>query len=203
MAVRSARAWTGTRSGCRSSGSWFRATRLRHSHQKRQAEEKSTRMTLTDRPWRLLAVAKSRSLSTKIHSSQHTKRAASRLSRAIMSSVTAYIQHTAVTRPHSRTLASLERDRHADGADRSSAEAARRSPGSDARRSSPVVASASPQTRHPTTALDGTATRTPNRSRSCSAAEARPPTRPNGSAGSGGKLRVGDSKCSRRNAVNT
>ena len=29
------------------------------------------------------------------------------------------------------------------------------------------------------------------------------PTRPNGSAGSGGKLRIADSMCSRRNAVNT
>ena len=192
-------------------------------------DPRHTRMTLTDRPWRLRAVAKSRSLSTKIHSSkrvaslsaqsskqhtvssataycQHTavmrphSRTLASLDRdrhadgadrssgaeaarrspgsddrkqATVSSVTACIQHTAVTRPHSRTLASLERDRHADGADRSSSEAARRSPGSDARRSAPVVASASPQTRHPTTARDGTATRTPNRSRSCPAAEAR------------------------------
>ena len=137
-------------------------------------DPRHTRMTLTDRPWRLRAVAKSRSLSTKIHSSKRVASLSAQSSKQhTVSSVTAYCQHTAVMRPHSRTLASLDRDRHADGADRSTSEAARRSPGSAARRSAPVVASASPQTRHPTTARDGTATRTPNRSRSCPAAEAR------------------------------
>ena len=127
-------------------------------------DPRHTRMTLTDRPWRLRAVAKSRSLSTKIHSSKRVASLSAQSSKQhTVSSVTAHFQHTPVTGPHSRTLASLERYRHADGADRSSSEAARRSPGSDARRSAPVVASASPQTRHPTTARDGTATRTPNR----------------------------------------
>ena len=219
-------------------------------------------MTLTDRPWRLRAVAKSRSLSTKIHSSkrvaslsaqsskqhtvssvtaycQHTavmrphSRTLASLDRdrhadgadrssgaeaahrspgsddrkqATVSSVTACIQHTAVTRPHSRTLASLERDRHADGADRSSSEAARRSPGSDARRSAPVDASAHHKlgTRQP----HATARPHARRTGAVRAQQRRrgaqwQPTRPNGSAGSGGKLRIGDSMCSRRNAVNT